>query len=615
MVRELVNALASLEDVVVKEPLDRDDVISRCFRVCNAVVQCITSAARDPVWHSHARDAPRLDSLFQRYRIKVFPAFLERMVAALSDPSLQRLVPASMTCLLLSAVACSSSVLRLGDGSWPRHRLVSPDLVRAIYNFARCPASSTPVPDNVSNALLDTLAQIMSCISSEGVGGVWTNPDLPDKTSLITEVVNVASVITRTALRTPLPTRTTFTSLALLVISGHLIKQTNMVPVTVDLAKLAMVAASRCDDLLAGHVQAASQLIGLMMSMDLHTEKAGVPLMEMVKALHIVWSRYPTLSSYTSQLIMRQHQHAALEPDAFRAMGYSLHTCMTKAIVWAPLRYGNSNVRHLLGDEMRLISQTLVQVAASATRWILEGKTVPEEKAALDAWSSTPRFLRGMEALLRGNQEEEEGMLIFLMGASGILRNCVVSGAAVTSHMYSLMITIRKLILIILERQPGPAAGSTRLADWNWPPVQFLVQNLFTIMLVTDESLECSAESFRMYFVVGTTLQPLVRKLLHHRSATDVMGMFQQCTARHPIPDCDLTPDAWEMCIGDYTRRYEGRLLLGCCYLGCKNLSGPLDCILPTLLCSGCRRVRYCSEGCHRGDWASGGHSLVCGLG
>lgn len=60
-------------------------------------------------------------------------------------------------------------------------------------------------------------------------------------------------------------------------------------------------------------------------------------------------------------------------------------------------------------------------------------------------------------------------------------------------------------------------------------------------------------------------------------------------------------------------RFFHGRLLPGCGHLGCTNLAGVSEAALPTLLCSGCRRVRYCSAQCQREAWVDGGHSSVCG--
>lgn len=59
----------------------------------------------------------------------------------------------------------------------------------------------------------------------------------------------------------------------------------------------------------------------------------------------------------------------------------------------------------------------------------------------------------------------------------------------------------------------------------------------------------------------------------------------------------------------------HGRLLPGCSYLHCTNMSGSSEWLLPTLLCSGCRRTRYCSIDCQRAAWLTGGHADVCGKG
>lgn len=62
-------------------------------------------------------------------------------------------------------------------------------------------------------------------------------------------------------------------------------------------------------------------------------------------------------------------------------------------------------------------------------------------------------------------------------------------------------------------------------------------------------------------------------------------------------------------------RHFHGRLLPGCCYLRCTNMGGASEAALDTLLCSGCKHVRYCSVMCQREAWVLGGHAEVCGRG
>lgn len=57
---------------------------------------------------------------------------------------------------------------------------------------------------------------------------------------------------------------------------------------------------------------------------------------------------------------------------------------------------------------------------------------------------------------------------------------------------------------------------------------------------------------------------------------------------------------------------YNGRLLAGCCHLECRSMSGCSEAALPTRLCGGCRKVRYCSIECQRAAWDNGMHCKTC---
>lgn len=57
---------------------------------------------------------------------------------------------------------------------------------------------------------------------------------------------------------------------------------------------------------------------------------------------------------------------------------------------------------------------------------------------------------------------------------------------------------------------------------------------------------------------------------------------------------------------------FNGRLVRGCCYLGCTNLDGASEAALKTQLCSGCMKARYCSVRCQKAAWCKGEHKSVC---
>lgn len=59
-------------------------------------------------------------------------------------------------------------------------------------------------------------------------------------------------------------------------------------------------------------------------------------------------------------------------------------------------------------------------------------------------------------------------------------------------------------------------------------------------------------------------------------------------------------------------RHLDGPPLPGCCNCECTNLDGFSEAALPTRLCSGCRRARYCSDECQRAAWVLGEHRFVC---
>lgn len=65
-----------------------------------------------------------------------------------------------------------------------------------------------------------------------------------------------------------------------------------------------------------------------------------------------------------------------------------------------------------------------------------------------------------------------------------------------------------------------------------------------------------------------------------------------------------LEPRSWAQCA---TKKCNGRLHAGCCHVGCTDTAGVSagEAALVTLLCCGCRRVRYCGKACQRAAWVA----------
>lgn len=101
----------------------------------------------------------------------------------------------------------------------------------------------------------------------------------------------------------------------------------------------------------------------------------------------------------------------------------------------------------------------------------------------------------------------------------------------------------------------------------------------------------------------------------HHSTASSLslQRRVQQCAAlfakdlsRTALPvsgsqaEVDVTWETYSV------EHFHGWLLMGCCKLACTNLSRVSEAAVPTQLCVGCTRARYCSMECQRTAWHLG---------
>lgn len=90
----------------------------------------------------------------------------------------------------------------------------------------------------------------------------------------------------------------------------------------------------------------------------------------------------------------------------------------------------------------------------------------------------------------------------------------------------------------------------------------------------------------------------------HNQCLTDVL--VTSLSIRQSQPEFSALWEAYA------SAHINGPLLPGCCNLGCTNTSGVSEGLLDTLLCSRCRKARYCCKECQRDAWLNGGHKTVC---
>lgn len=218
----------------------------------------------------------------------------------------------------------------------------------------------------------------------------------------------------------------------------------------------------------------------------------------------------------------------------------------------------------------------------------------------------------GLEALLRStgfiqtvNETTDATFLVTPFAALQLMfsRESMTLADMPFPQLLSLAITARKLVLSVSHSALQPFAT-------------ILVQAIMEVLgkLDTqDRSIHLHEHRHRMYLVLATTLQPILR-IMHGHVDIDPVWHLELL---HPVPDCDADPVLWQGVVEDFAAGHDARLLPKCGNLECVNMASALDSLLKTRRCSGCRRISYCSNECQQSDWGFKGcrHGRVCGKG
>lgn len=568
--------------------LNRRQILHGCRDICCAAYDAATNnlSIRPPALSL----GPRPTSLLRSFRLDVFPILLDVIA---SSPAL----PPSVACPLVDVVVACSRVLRMG---WPVDDTgLGKGIVPAITKFSRWIRLHSPLSSLQTQGVLDFAAHVIVMI----VQNATLDPLLD---VMITELFLMACELSGTLFATPsslaVSSSNVARSLTTLFISRKFLMNQNMISSTtaqvlaVELARHAMVSVSYCSGLqMPEGLAAVRHLLEFLTHMDLaSSSRDRVTLARFVRALHLCATKHPVLSFVCCEVVKKQHLEAPHDEE-FTAMLVTLHICVRRALSWMRLRTRDGMLRHTLRLELEMIANISIQVASP---------TVPREEygevrrvlgMTIAAALVKPGFLRATEALLRGTDlsRTPNGVARCLIGAASLVHMLVVStelpSAALYRTLQSLTITIHKVILR-LELVEGVTWGCMHMHM-----TAAVMSNILTALTGCDD-LDCC----RLYRVIAVCLRTLLRNSC-------------SLTSLDVGPDCDEQPILWLECLTAHAQRFPAtRLLLGCASLGCTNLHGLLDSHLPTLLCGGCGKVRYCSVDCQMRDWAKGGHGRVC---
>ncbi|MEW5301148.1 MAG: hypothetical protein WDW36_004027 [Sanguina aurantia] len=237
-------------------------------------------------------------------------------------------------------------------------------------------------------------------------------------------------------------------------------------------------------------------------------------------------------------------------------------------------------------------------------------------------WLGLARSAAAMEALLRDNRMR--GACIQQHGAASIAlmvlcAPCFSTQPAIRTRI-SLAATLRKLMHPASAPSWAAASGGRlhgALSKRSWERNTFLddsitqqqgwpVVDLFTP--VVSETVRCIST----HIVQMSTILAATHLQLCVCTGSEKRGGLLEGTARRAGVESAggravWLASSWE---GFAIADLSGRLLPGCSHWGCTNLEGGAEAALPTRLCSGCRRARYCCDECQRAAWV-GGHREV----
>lgn len=510
--------------------------------------------------------------------------------------------------IMFRTIMSTMCMLSLDDIAWPPYRKINPRLMRAVLEFTRW--MSPPLLSQAEN-IASLMAKFVFWMTSPEERILHISPDM------LAHACGLARNVCRHVLKTHdiLPQHCLSTALMILLVSRrNLVLTDGGADMEIDehiremlqgsfsdaigAARLTVLTLSRspsapamtpppCDVIM----EFFPTLWGLEESRAQTAETRGDA--EYVRALLACAKRYPSSTASCMAIVagrLRESSPEVMTSDDLSIWASILSVCIRTPLASAVL-------------ERNLVAFTLNSAVAAASFGDNEmGMHVLCRGVAMKG------SMTGLEMLLRRTHLAGGPCApsSFLMAPySAMLLTLVSGGVPPFAQMLSLSVTARKCLqLPILMDQLGALPACT-LALSMISLMGDLMSSPFPGGAIPNHR-----PRHQLFLVVALTLQSVMRNL--DASEARITPMVRRMPQ---VADCESDAALWSGVVEGFGRRHGLRLMHNCGSLACTNMTGPVDCLLDCLLCSGCRRTRYCSVECQRRDWAKGGHREVCGRG
>lgn len=310
-----------------------------------------------------------------------------------------------------------------------------------------------------------------------------------------------------------------------------------------------------------------------------------------VKALLVCARRYPRVTQSCNAIVgmrLREAVPAAMTSEDISIWVHTLGACLRA------------------GGERELVAVTLNSAIAAACYedFVLSMHDFCGGLGRKGVMAGLERVLRGPS--VRGVRDPGAGFLMVPYSAMQL----VLEGdsAPPFEELLSLAVTAKKAVQHLLDNTEGDSSVS-----WGSVEASTLALSMVSTMGDLRQAVPDDRCRHQLFLAVALTMQPVLRNLV--RVGADGAMLLPLLDRMPVVPDCDDQPSRWTDLVESFGRRHGIRLMRGCGNLVCKNMTGPLDSLLATALCAGCRHARYCGTGCQFEDWAQGGHRKACGKG